>query len=111
MNSFRRRVSDFDAHHRLVMACGVSGGVFLLLQGRVHLPIQLIATWNAFALCSLALAWNTIACAVPEQIRRTAQLQDVSRTIIFFVVIIAAGTSLLAVGSLLGSAKDYLQAS
>src|SRR4051794_33023750 len=102
-------VSDFDAYHRLFIACGVSMGVFLLIKEPVSLPMKLIATWNAFAFTDLGLAWNTMVSANHEQIRRTAQQQDLSRTVIFFLVIIAACTSLLAVGLLLGPVKGLPQ--
>jgi len=53
----------------------------------------------------LALAWTAIVKANPKQILMTATLQDSSRTIIFFLLVAAACTSLFAVAFLLGTAK------
>ena len=66
---------------------------------------KLIAMWNAFAFTDLSLAWTTILRARHAQIRETAEQQDLSRAIIFVISIIAACTSLLAVGLLLGPAR------
>jgi uncharacterized membrane protein len=106
-----RHFRYLDAHHRLLIAGEMSLCAFLLLmvpvftKEPVSLPTKLIAAWNAFAYTELALAWNTLIGASHDQIRRTARRQDLSRTIIFVVVIIAACTSLLAVSFLLGPAK------
>ena len=104
-----RRISSFDAHHRLAIACGASIGVFLLIREPVSLTTKLIAMWNAFAFTELSLAWTTILRAHHAQLRKTADQQDLSRAIIFVMAIIAACTSLLAVGLLLGPARGLPQ--
>ncbi|MGH8654050.1 MAG: DUF1345 domain-containing protein [Gammaproteobacteria bacterium] len=104
-----RSLANLDAHHRLVLASLVGAAVFVHLLGRVHDATRFIATWNGFALTDVFLAWCTILRSDPDRIRRMAQRQDVSTTIMFTVVIIAASISLLAVGFLLGPAKGVAQ--
>jgi uncharacterized membrane protein len=76
------------------------------LGDRIHLPAQIIITWNGFALIALALAWWEIFVSEPAVVIRTAKLQDSSRVLIFLFVIVAAFASLFAVGVLLGGAKN-----
>jgi uncharacterized membrane protein len=95
-----------DAHHRFLVGCVVAALTFLGLQGRVTFPTQLVVAWNAFALAILALAWVFISSRDPYEARRNARLQDSSATFLFVLVISAATASLVAVGLLLGSAKN-----
>jgi hypothetical protein len=45
--SFLRRIVKFEAHNRVVVALSVA----------LHLSVAVIVAWDAFALCSLVLAW------------------------------------------------------
>jgi len=96
----------WDAHHRLLVSAGVAGLVFVFLYGHASLVTGTVAGWDIFALIDVALAWFALAGADPYEARRTARLQDGSRTFLFIVVIGAALASLLAAGALLGLAKD-----
>jgi len=95
-----------DAHHRVFAACTVAVVTFLAIYGHVTLPAQLVLTWDAFALTTLALAWIVICTKDPYEARRNARLQDSSATFLFVLVISAATASLFAVGLLLGIAKQ-----
>jgi uncharacterized membrane protein len=95
-----------DAHHRFFVGCTVAALAFLGLQGRVTFPTRLVVAWDLFALTILALAWVVISTKDPYEARRHARLQDASATFLFGLVISAATASLLAVGLLLGSAKN-----
>jgi uncharacterized membrane protein len=95
-----------DAHHRFLIGCFIAALAFLGLHSRVTLPTQLIVAWNAFALAILAQAWAIIFTGDPYEGRRNARLQDGSATFLFVLVISAATASLVAVGLLLGSAKN-----
>lgn len=95
-----------DAHHRLFTGCFVAVLTFLGLHGRVTFPTQLVVAWNAFALTVMVLAWVVICTKDPYEARRNARLQDASATFLFVLVISAATVSVLAVGLLLGSAKN-----
>ncbi len=104
-----RRPRYVDALHRILLSAGVSGTVFLLLPTNIHLATRLIAAWDAFALTELMLTWMLITGLNHQQVKRVSEQQDLSRTIIFFVVVIVASVSLLAVGLLLGPAKGVRQ--
>jgi uncharacterized membrane protein len=95
-----------DAHHRVFGACIAAVMIFLALQGRVTFSTQLTLAWNAFSLTAVVLAWIVICTRDPYEARRDARLQDSSATFLFATVITAATASLLAVGFLLGSAKN-----
>jgi uncharacterized membrane protein len=95
-----------DARHRLVISLLTAGLVWFGLHGRVQPSTQSIATWDAFALCVLLLAWLTIITTPPHKLRSRAQEQDVSRTVIFVFVILAACAGLFAVGFLFFANKD-----
>ena len=110
IRSIFRRAAIFDAHHRLAYAALVAAFVAYAASGRLPIETQAIVTWNAFAICSLVLAWNTIVRAELRDIQRTAQSQDFGRTVIFVVVVMAALMSLLTVGLLLGPSKDIAAA-
>jgi len=98
--------SGFDAHHRVFAAGCVSVATFAALHGRASFPTQLVVAWEAFAFTLVALAWAVICTKDPYEVRRDARLQDASATFLFVLVISAATASLLAVGLLLGSAKN-----
>src|SRR5258708_4023744 len=108
MAKWTTRVPHIDAHHRTIVALVAAVITFVVVRiagDRIHLPAQIIITWNGFALTAFALAWWEICVSEPAVVIRTAKLQDSSRVLIFLFVIIAAFTSLFAVGVLLGGAK------
>jgi uncharacterized membrane protein len=76
IRSILGRAAIFDAHHRLAYAALVAVFVAYAASGRLHIATHAIVTWNAFAICSLVLAWNTIVRADLKHIQRTAQSQD-----------------------------------
>jgi uncharacterized membrane protein len=93
-------IAKLDARHRLIISLAAAGAVWFALRSRVQPSTQSIATWDVFALCVLTLAWLTIVTTPPEKLRSRAQVQDVSRTVIFIFVILAACAGLFAVGFL-----------
>jgi uncharacterized membrane protein len=105
----KTRFPHIDAHHRTIVALVMAAVTFLVVHyagDRIHLPSQIIITWNGFAWTALALAWWEICVSEPAIVIRQAKLQDSSRVLIFLFVIIAAFASLFAVGVLLGGAKN-----
>jgi uncharacterized membrane protein len=99
-------IHKLDAHQRLLISLAIAVITFLLPLGQFKLSVQLILTWNGFALTAIVLAWLKILFAEARTIVRTAKLQDTGRTAIFIFVIAAAVASLFAVLFLLGSAKE-----
>jgi uncharacterized membrane protein len=105
MKHIFRRVCDYDARHRLFAAVCIAALSFISLRF-VSLPTRIVATWDSFARCALALTWLTIIAAETHHIRQKARTQDLSRTLIFVFTVIAACASLFAVIFLLSSAKE-----
>jgi len=103
--SFLSLLSRIDAHHRLMVSVGVALVCFFSFFGHLQWGKHLILTWDAFALCLLALAWARILTARPEAVLRTARLQHSARKWIFLFVLAAACASLAAVFFLLPSTK------
>ena len=102
----QRITSSFDAHQRLLISLAVAVVIFFLTLGHVKLSIQLILTWNGFALTAIVLSWVRILFSEARTAVRAARLQDTGRTAIFIFVIAAAVASIFAVLFLLGSAKE-----
>ena len=98
-----------DAHHRVFIGCCLGLLTFFAPHGRVTFPTQLVVSWDVFALTIVVLAWIVIVTKDPYEARRNARLQDASATFLFVLVISAATASLLAVGLLLGTAKNLSQ--
>lgn len=99
-------VRNLDAHRRLFVSLAVAIIVFLLTLGRFKAPVQLILSWNGFALTEIVLAWLRMIFADARAAVRNAKLQDTGRTMVFVFVIAGAVASLFAVLFLLGSAKE-----
>lgn len=100
------KLNNCDAHHRLLIATAAAGLIAVGLAGHVSARVHIFVSWDCFSGCILALAWLRIISADPQKVRRTASLQDSSRTLIFVFVVISACASLLALGFVMGSAKE-----
>jgi uncharacterized membrane protein len=94
-----------DAHHRLSVGVLLAVVTFLLLEGRVERPGQIVAAWDIFVAVDLALAWRMIMRADPVRVRQMARLQDSSRTVIFSLVLLAACAAFASVAFILGPSK------
>ena len=94
-----------DSHHRLAISAGAALAGGWALRGHLAGPTLAVATWDLFAAMSVALAWVVFVSQDPFETRRTAQLEDASRTFLFVTVVSAAVGSLLAVALLLSEAK------
>jgi len=101
MTPLLRWVPREDARHRFAISLVFAAAIFLSLRGHVSSLTQVIATWDAFAVCSLALAWVTILTTPRSRLRAHAKAEDVSRFAIFIFVVMAACAALFAVGFLI----------
>jgi uncharacterized membrane protein len=106
MKHIFRWVCDYDARHRLFAAVCIAALSFISLRfAAVSRPTLIVATWDSFAVCALALTWLTIIAADPHYIRQQARMQDLSRILIFVFTVVATCASLFAVIFLLSRAK------
>jgi uncharacterized membrane protein len=91
------RAWHLNARLRLTISTGVAVVVWFATHGRVHLATENLATWDAFALSLLALAWLAILTTPQPEIRRQVKKQDVAGPWIFGFVVVAACAGLFAV--------------
>jgi uncharacterized membrane protein len=105
MSDLPHRGVLLDAHHRLFVGVLLAIIAFVLLDGRVERPSQLVVAWDVFVALDLALAWRVILRANPAHMRQTAKLQDSSRTAIFVLVLLAACAAFASVAFILGPSK------
>lgn len=105
MAALTRLVSRIDARHRVAFSFVVGVCAFLLVHRHVRFWTASIIAWDVFAASVLTLAWIMISVTRPGELRRRAQAQDVSRTLIFIFAILAACASLVAVGFVLHTNK------
>jgi uncharacterized membrane protein len=96
---------EHDARHRLAFSFCFAAAAFAVLHNRVRFWTLAMLTWDVFALSVLALAWLTILTTPDEALRRRAQEQDLSRSLISVFLVIGAASSLFAVVYLLHNTK------
>jgi uncharacterized membrane protein len=94
-------VARQDARHRIAIAMFLAAIAFFAVHGSFRFSTVTIVTWDVFAGTVLIFAWLTIITTPPEKLRARAKQQDVSRTVIFIFVVIAACVGLFAVVFLL----------
>jgi len=104
MSRMLTMIAKMDAHHRVACALIVAAVAGLALHA---LPLSTVslATYDIFAFVILSLITVTIASTTSRQIRSLARKQDVGRTIIFVVVVIAACAAVFAVAFLIHGGK------
>jgi uncharacterized membrane protein len=100
-----RPLVEFEAHHRVAVALVVAALAFGVSARWLRPQVSLIVSWDAFALCSLVLAWAGMVFTDARTRVREAHLQDSNRAAICGCVVFAAVAGLFGAGLLLGSAK------
>jgi uncharacterized membrane protein len=103
--SFLRRIVKFEAHNRVVVALSVALLTFGIAFHRLDLSVAVIVAWDAFALCSLVLAWAGMIFSDAKTRVEESRLQDSSRVAISVCVVLAAVAGLFGAGLLLHDAK------
>ncbi len=101
-----KRFLEFEAHHRAALALCFAGATFVISSPWLRIPVAAILSWNAFALCSLTLAWAGMMFIDAKTCLRKAHLQDSSRAAICAFMVLAALAGLFGSGMLLASAKN-----
>jgi uncharacterized membrane protein len=92
------RIGHLDSHVRQGIALVFSLFTFLFFTQHGQSPFaHFIAIWDIYAIVIVLMTWVTICTADPRTIQRRAQLQDLSSSVIFAFIIVAACMSLLAV--------------
>ena len=106
--SVRQRLAHVRAGTRLVVGLVASVLTALLLPQDLSREIRAVASWDGFAIVSLASTWFTILTVEPEQIGMLARREDPSRIASMVLVLLGASASILAVVVLLQSSTKLL---
>ncbi|MFO1434697.1 MAG: DUF1345 domain-containing protein [Candidatus Competibacteraceae bacterium] len=93
------------ARTRVGLALLAGLATFLCLPQWLLLITRLLLGWNAGVIAFLGLAYTKILTATPEEISHTARRQDEPPVAILIVAMLAAVTSLVAIGFLLQQAQ------
>ncbi len=110
-SNFLGRIVKFEAHHRFTVAFAVALIAFVTTFNRIELPVNVIVSWDAFAICLLILSWGGILYTDAKTSVEEARLQDSSRTAICLCVVLAAVAGLFGAAYLLHKAKDLKDSS
>ena len=90
-----------DALRRFIVSVVAALITFLILREKLTFPASAIAVWDGYAACATALAWMAIMMTPPARLREHAQAQDLSRLLIFGLVVVASCVALFAVAVLI----------
>lgn len=100
------KLARLDAHHRLLIGLGVGALAFTIASRYVIWPLQLLITYDSYALTVNALAWLSMTYLHPREMQKTYRLQDSGRVLILLFAITAALASFFAVIFLLDVVKQ-----
>ena len=95
-----------SALQRLAIALGVACATFLTLSVWFTVQFSVLASWDLGALCYLGLEWLLIARSDEKLTRLRTQRSDPSSYVIFLVVVTAASASVVAIGFIVGDARE-----
>lgn len=96
-----RRVGHLPATYRLLLGLAAGAAAWLLCPTGLNTISRAVAAWDAFGVTTLVLLWTAIFTADTARIRAVAASEDLSRSLSFIFVLVAASASLLAVVALL----------
>ena len=94
-----------DSHERITIAIILAIISFFILSASFSLPIAFIGAWDVLALTDIILSWRVILKKDARITVQNARLQDSSRSVILFFVILTSVISLVAIAFLIKSAK------
>lgn len=100
------QLARLDAHHRLLIGLGVAALTFTIASRYVIWPLQLLLTYDSYALTVNALAWLSMTYLHPREVLKAYKLQDSGRLLILIFAVAAALASFLAVIFLLDVVKQ-----
>jgi uncharacterized membrane protein len=99
-------IVGLTAPRRLSLTLLVGTVAFAVTQPWLMLHTRLLVAWNAGTLTYLILGWLAVARADAHMTRVRAQLYDQTGYVIFLLVVVASTASIVAIGFLVGDAKQ-----
>ena len=103
--SFLHGLGRLSATVRLLLGAALAAGAWALAPAGLNTVSRWIAAWDVYAASNLLLIGAAMFTADAASIRKVANAEDLSRTLAFAFVLVAALASLLAVVGLLGTMK------
>jgi uncharacterized membrane protein len=103
-------VVGLTAPHRLSFALVVGVILFAVTQPWLTLHTRLLIGWNAATLTYLIFCWLAVARSDAEITRMRAQIYDQTGFVIFTLVVVASTASIVAIGFLVGDARQLADA-
>ena len=107
-SSFEFSFQKIHSFAKLLICLGIATIVYFVVQLK-HIDIltHIMIGWDTFSLCMIVMEWITFSITKSQQIREQAKVQDSSRTLIFFIILIATLASFLAVLLLLVTKQEF----
>jgi len=99
-------VVGLSAPHRLLLTLLIAIVAFAATQPWLTPHTRLLIAWNAGTLTYLTLAWLAVGRADVGMTRVRAQLYDQTGYVIFLLVVVASTASVVAIGFIVGDAKQ-----
>src|SRR5205823_11743485 len=88
------------------ISAGAAVGLGLLIGLRLSWRLAALTAWDAGGLTLLVLAWLTIAMSSAERTRKRAGADDPGRTVVYLIVLLSSGASLLVTTALVRRARQ-----
>jgi uncharacterized membrane protein len=101
-------IVGLTATQRLSLTVLVGAISFFVTQPWLLLHTRLLVAWDAGTLTYLTFCWLAVGRADAHMTRVRAQLYDQTSYVIFLLVVIASSASIVAIGFLVGDAKQLL---
>jgi uncharacterized membrane protein len=97
------------AIYKLLICLGIAVlGFFSLLPVRMEGASRIMVSWDIFSICMIVIYVAIFSAVCPKQLRVLASREDESRTVVFFIVVIAIIGSLGGVLLLLKNQEGWL---
>ena len=97
-SSLRVSFEKLHSFAKILICLCVALVVYFVIQIE-HLDVltHVMLGWDTFSLCLIIMTWITFSITTSQKIREQAKVQDSSRTLIFFVILISTLASFLGV--------------
>ena len=107
-SSFAKAFHKIHSLAKILICLALAIVVYFIVQLK-HIDIlsHIMIGWDTFGLSMIILNWITFGITKSERIREQAKKEDSSRTLIFFVILIATLASFLAVLLLLVTKHQF----
>ncbi len=99
-------LSHLDSKTRLGLSIMLAMTVFIVLPDSMHLDNRILIGWISGVLCFLNLVALMMCNATPQKTRYRTQRQEAQHLAVFLLVVIAACTSIFAIGLMQATSRS-----